>query len=74
MWLLFLLGIYFLIILLMKSIGIFINSTCPKCNCSVSRIPRKISDRILAIIFLFVILFKRYECNSCNWMGLRWKK
>lgn len=46
---------------------------CPKCNEALERIRRNNSDRIINLITFQMFSFKRYNCNYCDWEGLRWE-
>jgi len=73
--------IYFIILLIAKKLGwkkkkVFENcsNTCPKCNHSLNRIPRKKIDHIIINLTFRIFDFKRYKCSNPenNWEGLRW--
>lgn len=43
------------------------DAVCPRCNCTVYRVPRRFVDRLLSP---FMRIF-RYRCDAmdCNWEG-----
>lgn len=42
---------------------------CPRCGSHLQRIPRRQSERVMAIVLCSSIL--RYGCVDCEWSGLR---
>ena len=73
--------IYFTTLFVLKSLGfmkkiVSENSAncCPDCNEPLERIRRNSSDRIINLITFQMFDFKRYNCNHCDWEGLRWEK
>ena len=49
-------------------------NACPKCLSSLYRVERKIFDKFLNHLTFKIFNFKRYKCNMCTWVGLRWEK
>ena len=48
------------------------NLLCPKCKNSIKRRERTIQDKILTSLTLYMFDWKRYDCFSCKWEGIRW--
>lgn len=78
--LLFCLIIYFIILYVLKNIGFMKKivsencaNCCPNCNEPLERIRRHNSDRIINLLTFQMFDFKRYNCNHCDWEGLRWE-
>ena len=49
-------------------------NACPECLSSLYRVERKIFDKFLNHLTFKIFNFKRYKCNICTWVGLRWEK
>ena len=72
-----------LIILIVLTLSIFLllffragnilkKTECPNCKGILKRKHRTLNDKILIIITLYILPFKRYKCRRCGWEGLRW--
>ena len=48
------------------------NRLCPKCKNSIKRRERTIQDKILTSLTFYIFNWKRYNCFSCKWEGIRW--
>ena len=45
---------------------------CPTCKNKMKRIERTHQDKILTSLTLYMFDWKRYDCFSCKWEGIRW--
>lgn len=71
---------YFITLCFVKKIGIKqkivsenCSNCCPKCYKSLERIRRKSFDHFINLLTFQMFDFKRYNCNDCDWQGLRWE-
>ena len=56
-----------------KIVSDYYTNCCPKCNEALERVRRKKMDKIINLMTFRVFDFKRYNCNNCDWKGLRWE-
>ena len=49
------------------------SNACPKCKNALNRIPRRKSDHFIINITFRIFDFRRYQCDNCNWQGLKWE-
>ena len=49
------------------------SNACPNCEDALNRIPRKQSDHLIINITFRIFDFRRYQCDNCNWQGLKWE-
>jgi len=50
------------------------NNCCPDCSLALRRVKRIFKDRVLNQITFRIFNHKRYICENCGWLGLRWEK
>ncbi len=49
------------------------SNACPKCNNPLNRIPRLKRDHLIINFTFRIFDFRRYQCDNCNWNGLKWE-
>lgn len=61
-------------LLLFRYFKILKKDGCPNCkNPVLHRKHRTFNDKMLIIMTLYILPFKRYKCRKCGWEGLRWQ-
>ncbi len=45
---------------------------CPQCKNKLKRIERTNQDKIWTLLTFYMFKWKRYNCFSCKWEGIRW--
>ncbi|MEX2589304.1 MAG: hypothetical protein WD334_03805, partial [Chitinophagales bacterium] len=59
--------------LIFRALGILKKESCPKCTNVLIRKHRSFNDKMLIVMTLYILPFKRYKCRKCGWEGLRWQ-
>lgn len=67
-----LLGMVYVSLFVMRLLRIKKKRTCPSCSGKLSRKKRNALDKLLVLLVLNILPFKRYKCIHCGWEGLRW--
>src|SRR5688572_9635007 len=57
---------------LMRVLRVFKKRMCPSCSGKLSRKKRTAFDKMLVIVSLNILPFRRYKCIHCGWEGVRW--
>lgn len=70
--LLTLLGFLYVTLFIMRLLRILKKRTCPSCSGKLSRKRRNPFDKLLLLLLLHILPFRRYKCVHCGWEGLRW--
>jgi len=63
------LGIYLILLLLLRMSNYFRITQCPACGGKLSRHKRNSKDKWLIIFALGMLPIKRYRCYACYWEG-----
>lgn len=63
------LGIYVLILLMLRFSKYFRITLCPVCNGKLSRHKRTVAEKRLTRYSFGILPVKRYRCYSCYWEG-----
>jgi len=66
------LSIIYLALFILRLLRVMKKRTCPSCQGKLSRKPRNPFDKLVVILTLNILPFRRYKCVHCGWEGLRW--
>lgn len=66
------LAAFYFMLFIMRMMGVLKKRKCPSCSGKLTRKPRIIFDKMLALLTLNILPFRRYRCIHCGWEGLRW--
>ncbi|HXH17840.1 MAG TPA: hypothetical protein VNJ07_02065, partial [Chitinophagales bacterium] len=64
--------IFYLLLFIMRMVGVLKKRNCPSCSGKLSRKPRTLFDKLLVVLTLNILPLRRYKCIHCGWEGLRW--
>lgn len=67
-----LLGVIYIALFVMRKLQVLKKRTCPSCSGKLSRKKRNALDKLVVLLTLNILPFKRYKCIHCGWEGLRW--
>src|SRR5687768_11164313 len=67
-----LVGVLYLVLFIMRLLRFMKKRTCPSCSGKLSRKKRNALDKLIIIVTLSILPFRRYKCIHCGWEGLRW--
>ncbi len=68
-WVSVVLGIYLLVLIILRVSGLYRIDRCPNCDGELKRAQRTTADRLLKSLSFNILSLKRYRCYMCYWEG-----